>query len=68
MKIPKEYKELARAAHAQRWEITQTKSNHLAWRPPDGGVVFTPGTPSVNGTGLIRIISKLRKAGLNLER
>lgn len=67
MRIPKEYKDLARAAHRQHWTIEQTKSNHLAWRGPDGPTVFTPGTPSTRGTGLIPIIRKLRKAGLIIE-
>jgi hypothetical protein len=66
MKIPKEYRELARAAHGQHWTIEPTRSGHLAWRPPRGNVVFTPGTPSTNGTGILRIKSKLRKAGLIL--
>lgn len=64
--IPKEYAHLAKLAKKQRWVITETNNNHLCWRPPGGHVVFTPKTPSVNGTGLIRITSKLRRAGLKI--
>lgn len=67
MRIPKEYRELATAAKRQRWTIAPTNSGHLEWRPPGGRAVFTPGTPSTNGTGIIRIRSKLRRAGLILN-
>ena len=66
LKIPSEYQTFARAARAQGWSITRTKRGHLAWTNSEGHTVFTPGTPSVNGTGVIRIKSKLRHAGLDI--
>ena len=68
LKMPDEYRPLEKLARQQGWEISHTRNNHLAWRPPGGHVVYTPCTPSVNGTGLIRIKSKLRRAGLRIER
>ncbi len=66
MKIPDCYKELARTAKRQGWVISQTNNNHLRWVNPEGRSTFTPGSPSVNGTGIIRIKSKLKRAGLRL--
>jgi len=65
-KIPADYKKLYNAAVKQGWEIYFTGSNHLRWINPQGISVFTPKSPSVNGTGLIRIIHKLKNAGLEI--
>lgn len=64
VKIPEAYRVFARAAHNQGWKITHTRNGHLAWTSPAGKTIFTPGTPSVRGTGIIRIRSKLRRGGL----
>ncbi len=66
VKIPSDYHAFARAAKGQGWTITRTRRGHLAWTNPQGHTVFTPGTPSVNRTGIIRIKSKLRHAGLDI--
>ena len=65
MRIPKPYQHWARLAKAQGWgDITVTGSGHLAWHTPEGQAVFTPATPGDNYGGLIRVRSKLRRAGL----
>jgi hypothetical protein len=64
MRIPKEYQPLAKRARSQGWSILPTGSGHLRWVNANGQSVFTPASPSVNGTGLIRIIRKLKANGL----
>lgn len=64
MKIPSDYRPLAKLARDAGWTITFTRKNHLAWTSPDGKTVFSPSTPS-DYRSLPRVISKLRRAGLN---
>ena len=64
--VPKEYRELERAALAQGWTIQVRKNCHLAWWPPGGGnPVFSPGTPS-EYRGIYNFRAKLRRAGLRV--
>lgn len=66
LRIPEAYQSFAKAAWEQGWTISRTSKSHLAWTTPQGTTVFTPGTPSVKGVGIIRIKSKLRRAGLDI--
>lgn len=63
MKIPRDLKAAAERARKAGWTITQTRSGHLAWKPPSGQTVFCPGTPS-DHRSIANVISKLRRAGL----
>jgi hypothetical protein len=45
--------------------VQWTRGSHLAWRPPDGGPVFTSGTPS-DVRGIRSALGDLRSAGLEL--
>ena len=65
MKIPKEYRPLAKAAREQDWTIGPTKGGHLVWISPSGGKVFTPATPS-DWRSLPNVIRKLKHKGLQL--
>ena len=64
--VPRDYRPLYKAALEQGWTVdyVSKRNSHLRWTNPEGMDVFTPRTPSTNGTGLVRIISKLRRAGL----
>lgn len=66
MKIPESYRDWAKAARKQGWKIARTRHNHLAWTPPGGRTVFTPGTPSSCAGGSLRVKAKLRRAGLEV--
>jgi hypothetical protein len=63
VKIPEPYRKLARLARAANWEISWTRNNHLAWRAPDGPVVYSPGTPS-DWRYARNLAADLRRAGL----
>lgn len=65
MKIPKEYRSLAKVARAQGWTIGPTNGGHLVWEAPGGGKVFTPSTPS-DFRSLPNVIRKLKHKGLEL--
>lgn len=65
MKIPKDYRPIAKVALAQGWTIGRTRRNHLVWQAPSGVKVFTPGTPS-DWRSLPNVIRKLKHNGLEL--
>lgn len=65
MKIPKEYRPIAKVARSQHWKITPTKNGHLMWMSPGGAKVFTPSTPS-DWRSLPNVIRKLKHKGLVL--
>lgn len=64
--VPKDYVPLYNAAIDQGWtvELAGKRNSHLRWINPQGESVYSGSTPSCNGTGIIRIIAKLRRAGL----
>ena len=67
VKVPESYRKMARAAKQQNWTLSVTGSGHLRWTNPQGQSVFTPMTPkSRNNSGIVPIIRKLRKAGLQI--
>jgi hypothetical protein len=66
LKIPDGLRAMADLARRLEWTITRCGSGHLAWRSPDGTVVFTASTPS-DLRGVRNARAKLRRAGLRLE-
>ena len=66
IRLPESYRAFGVAAKKQGWVITTTGSGHLKWTDPDGRTTFTPRSPSANYKGLIRVKTKLKKAGLIL--
>jgi hypothetical protein len=66
-KIPKDFQAAYDAALRQGWTVKRTGNSHLAWQPPGGGSVFTPGTPSDNYRGIQDALAKLKGAGLVLS-
>jgi hypothetical protein len=64
VKIPRDYRTLAKRARNAGWSITQTGSGHLAWKSPAGRTVYCPSTPS-DRRSLLNVVGKLRRAGLN---
>jgi hypothetical protein len=68
MSIRKELKILIDEAYKQGWEVTITNSNHLRWRTPSGGIVFTSYSPS-DTRALYRIRKDLKLNGfIELKR
>jgi hypothetical protein len=66
VKIPSDYKRIAKQARAQGWTIGPTRNGHLIWRSPRGVKVYTPSTPS-DHRSLPNVIRKLRHAGLETK-
>lgn len=64
VKIPEEYRALAKLARQQGWTITVCGSGHLRWTTPDGRAVFSPKSPG-DGRGIYNVRAKLRRAGLD---
>lgn len=63
--MKKQIRELIRVARRQGWEVTTTNGSHLRWRGPDGGLVFTPSTPS-DWRSIKNMTAQLRKEGLKV--
>lgn len=61
--VPEPYRRLARLARKAGWDISMTRKNHWAWRPPHGPVIYTPGTPS-DWRHARNLAAELRRAGL----
>jgi hypothetical protein len=66
MKIPPDYRPLAKRARKAGWTITGTRNGHLAWTSPTGRTVFSPSTPS-DRRSLANVVGKLRRAGLDVR-
>lgn len=66
MKIPRDYRQLAKKARAAGWKVTTTRGGHLAWISPAGRTVYGPSTPS-DRRSLRNVAGKLRRAGLKLR-
>lgn len=64
--VPRAFKAAFREARREGWDVVFTKSGHLCWRRPGGGVVFTPSSPS-DYRGEKNAIAKLRRAGLRVR-
>jgi hypothetical protein len=58
----KEISKLIREAQRQKWVIVKTKSNHIKWKSPLGGMVFSSCTPS-DPHALRNIVDDLKKKG-----
>ena len=65
-KVPKCFQSAYGAALRQGWTVEWTRSSHLAWRPPDGPLVITSGTPGARGVQ--GALGDLRRAGLILPQ
>lgn len=64
LRIPEALRSIADLAAELGWTVTRRRgSGHLAWRSPDGAVVFTPSTPSDYRSSK-NSRAQLRRAGL----
>lgn len=63
--MKKRFKELVREAERQGWVVTTTGGGHLKWTGPEGGLVFTPSTPS-DVRALKNATADLRRNGLQV--
>lgn len=66
MKLPKEFRPLAKLARAQEWTIERTHGGHLRWTSPTGEKVFTSSTPS-EWRSLDNTKRELARKGLQLS-
>ena len=66
LKVPDGLRAMAALARRLGWQVTPTRSGHLAWRSPDGTVVYTPSTPS-DYRAIRNARARLRRAGLRME-
>lgn len=57
------YQVWARLAERQGWTVDATRSGHLRWRSPSGGIVITAGTPG-GGRAVNNARAQLRRLGL----
>lgn len=44
--LPKDWQKLAAEAIADGWVLRRTNGGHICWKAPNGGMVFSPSTPS----------------------
>lgn len=65
MRMSSEWRELRKAAEQQGWLITVTGKCHLKWKPPQGGPIFSAGTPS-DRRSYANTKAMLTRAGLKL--
>jgi hypothetical protein len=61
----KTLKTLKRAAEAQGWNVTPTKSGHLMWKAPTGEII-TSGSTESDWRAHRNHLARLRRCGLNL--
>lgn len=66
MKVPKDLRDVQRAAEAAGWTVTATRKHHLKWTAPGGAMVFSSSTPSCSRNKQ-NTLKDLRRYGLVLE-
>ena len=60
-----DFRDMIKTAEKAGWTVERSRSGHLKWKSPTGGVVFSASTPS-DHRAIKNHVSLMRKAGLNL--
>jgi hypothetical protein len=63
MKIPRDFRPLARSAHEAGWTVEQLGNGHFRWRSPEGQWVYMSASPS-DRQAPRKLRAALRRAGL----
>jgi hypothetical protein len=67
LRIPRDFRALAAQARGAGWTISSLGNQHLVWRSPQGGWVYSSSSPS-DWRAPHKLRAALRRAGLPCTR